>query len=179
MPQKIWDTNVCKVRMWYLEKTKEGTFQNQVLLYEMWNGLGSKVSKNWYPHLVFDMKHSKKLQPNLPIDWHQVAHLFMSIRWRSLNVFQKLNVVFFARMVVRVSIFCFIKIKVSHGVVHLLLKFLIRKKKKINKPSTPKISIRHAYYFSCLSHYTTLSMHIIRLFWAYTANSYFYKSDLS
>ena len=46
MPQKIWDTNVCKVKMWYLEKTKEGTFQNQVLLYEMWNGLGSKVSKN-------------------------------------------------------------------------------------------------------------------------------------
>ena len=39
-------------------------------------GLGSKVSKNWYPHLVFDMKQQKT--PNLPIDWHQVAHLFMS-----------------------------------------------------------------------------------------------------
>ena len=77
---------------------------------------------------------------------------------------------FFARMVVRVSIFCFIKIKVSHGVVHLLLKFLIRKKIKIN-PAAPKISIRHTYYFSYRVSFHF--MHIIRLFWAYRAKSYF------
>ena len=137
MPQKIWDTNVCKVRMWYLEKTKEGTFQNQVLLYEMWNGLGSKVSKNWYPHLVFDMKPSKKLQTfqyRLASSSSPLYEYQMKITKRV----SKTQCCFFARMVVRVSIFCFIKIKVSHGVVHLLLKFLIRKKKKNKKTQHPK-----------------------------------------
>ena len=138
----------------------------------MWNGLGSKVSKNWYPHLVFDMKHSKKLQPNLPIDWHQVAHLFMSIRWRSLNVFQKLNVVFCSHGSMCVNLLFYKDQSLTRCGPSSFEVCLIR---KLN-PAAPNINQ------TCLLLYLPVSfhyMHILRLFWAYTANSYFYKSDLS